>query len=337
MRWPACRRTARGASAPQPFALVATSANPGGEPLVVDDDDAQRRLAGIADLIVTHDRPILVRADDSVMAIIDGAPAFMRRARGFVPEPIDLGDGRAVRARRRRPPQGDGDADARPRGVRLAACRRPRHRRDAALLPRDHRAPDGGARRHAGRRRLRSSSRLSPRRALPRTFGRPWCGCSTTPPISPRSAPSMAVAAPLLGVALDGYGFGDDGGNWGGELMIGRRRRRGGGSAIWRRWRCPAATAPPASPGAWRVAALQRDRPARRARRRASRSIPLAGGAWPRASRLRRPPPAWAGCSTPPPAFSALRLVQDVRGPGGDGAGGAGRDAARARRRLHAR
>ena len=76
---------------PDGFALVATSANPGGEPLVIDDDDARRRLAGIADLIVTHDRPIATRLDDSVLQVIGGAPAFLRRARGFVPDPIDLG------------------------------------------------------------------------------------------------------------------------------------------------------------------------------------------------------------------------------------------------------
>ena len=74
------------------FALVATSANPGGEPLVIDNEDARQTLAKIADLIVTHDRDIVVRADDSVMQMVDGAPAFLRRARGFVPEPIDLGE-----------------------------------------------------------------------------------------------------------------------------------------------------------------------------------------------------------------------------------------------------
>ncbi|MFO1147553.1 MAG: carbamoyltransferase HypF [Alsobacter sp.] len=70
--------------------LVATSANPGGEPLVIDDADAERRLGGIADLVVTHDRPIVIRADDSVLRVIDGAPAFLRRARGYVPDPVAL-------------------------------------------------------------------------------------------------------------------------------------------------------------------------------------------------------------------------------------------------------
>lgn len=77
--------------APVDLVLVATSANPGGEPLVIDDEDARQRLRGIADLIVTHDRPVLVRADDSVMSVVDGAPAFVRRARGYVPRPIPLG------------------------------------------------------------------------------------------------------------------------------------------------------------------------------------------------------------------------------------------------------
>ncbi len=77
--------------------LVATSANPGGEPLVASNEDAQRRLSGIADLVVTHDRDIVVRADDSVMQIVAGAPAYLRRARGYVPEPVDLGsDGPSI-------------------------------------------------------------------------------------------------------------------------------------------------------------------------------------------------------------------------------------------------
>ena len=78
----------------QPFALVMTSANPGGEPLVVDDADAARRLEGICDVIVGHDRAIVVRCDDPVMRVVPGprgpAPLVVRRGRGMVPDGIDL-------------------------------------------------------------------------------------------------------------------------------------------------------------------------------------------------------------------------------------------------------
>jgi hydrogenase maturation protein HypF len=75
---------------PQDLVLVMTSANPGGEPLVTDNAEAYRRLDGIADGVVTHDRDIVVRVDDSVQRFIGGVPTFIRRARGFVPEPIKL-------------------------------------------------------------------------------------------------------------------------------------------------------------------------------------------------------------------------------------------------------
>lgn len=70
--------------------LVMTSANPGGEPLVIDNEEAHQRLSGIADEVVTHDRDILVRADDSVTRVVGGVPTFIRRARGYVPEPVML-------------------------------------------------------------------------------------------------------------------------------------------------------------------------------------------------------------------------------------------------------
>jgi len=72
------------------WAIVATSANPGGEPLLIDNCEAERRLAGIADLIVTHDRDIVSRADDSVTAVVADRTQFIRRARGYVPEPVRL-------------------------------------------------------------------------------------------------------------------------------------------------------------------------------------------------------------------------------------------------------
>lgn len=75
---------------PQALALVMTSANLSGEPLVTDNGQARQALAQIADMIVTHNRDIECRADDSVVRVIDGAPRYIRRARGAAPEPIAL-------------------------------------------------------------------------------------------------------------------------------------------------------------------------------------------------------------------------------------------------------
>lgn len=72
------------------WAIVATSANPGGEPLLIDNHEAELRLSGIADLVVTHDRDIVTRADDSVAMVVAGRTQFIRRARGYVPEPVRL-------------------------------------------------------------------------------------------------------------------------------------------------------------------------------------------------------------------------------------------------------
>jgi len=71
-------------------ALVMTSANLSEEPIAIDNDEAQSRLAGIADAFLMHDREILQRADDSVAAVVDGAPQLLRRARGYVPMAIVL-------------------------------------------------------------------------------------------------------------------------------------------------------------------------------------------------------------------------------------------------------
>ncbi|MDR3504736.1 MAG: carbamoyltransferase HypF [Acidocella sp.] len=71
-------------------ALVATSANRSGEPMVTDEAQAEAELAGIADGFLHHDRRIERAVDDSVLRIIDGAPRLLRAGRGVSPIEMKL-------------------------------------------------------------------------------------------------------------------------------------------------------------------------------------------------------------------------------------------------------
>jgi hydrogenase maturation protein HypF len=70
--------------------LVLTSGNVSDEPIAYDDGDALARLSGIVDAFLTHDRPIHVRADDSVVRVARGGPVPVRRSRGYAPAPLTL-------------------------------------------------------------------------------------------------------------------------------------------------------------------------------------------------------------------------------------------------------
>jgi len=72
-------------------AVVLTSGNLSDEPIIIDDAEAEERLMSVADSFVSHNRRIHNRTDDSVVRIIGGNTAIIRRSRGYVPHPVDLG------------------------------------------------------------------------------------------------------------------------------------------------------------------------------------------------------------------------------------------------------
>jgi hydrogenase maturation protein HypF len=210
-----------------PLALVATSANPQGDPLIIEDDQAHRTLAAIADLIVTHDRAIVTREDDSVLSVIDARPFFIRRARGFVPDPIDLGeDGPNVLGV----------------GGHLKATLCITRGREAFVS--QHVGDLGSAATlrfyHATAQRMLSMLGAAPALTVcdlhPDYASTRFAEAGATPVlrVQHHAAHLASVAAehqlrgPVLGLVLDGHGFGADGAAWGGELIAldGSRWRR---------------------------------------------------------------------------------------------------------------
>jgi hydrogenase maturation protein HypF len=70
--------------------VVMTSGNLSEEPIAIDMDDAVGRLGAVADIYLDHDREILSRCDDSVVRVVNDEMLFLRRSRGWVPLPVGL-------------------------------------------------------------------------------------------------------------------------------------------------------------------------------------------------------------------------------------------------------
>jgi hydrogenase maturation protein HypF len=221
--------------------LVCTSANPGGEPLVIGDAEAVARLEGIADSYLAHNRDILIRCDDSVVRLKDDggiatagvaadSPAaprppslqFIRRARGYTPGAIALADDAppvlacgpylkatvcVTRGAEAFVSQHVGDLDNR------ATCLALEEAAEHLLRIIDVRPAAVACDRHPDFHSTRLAARLAGE------FGVPLVQ------VQHHHAHIAAVAAehrlrgPLLGLALDGVGLGEDGGVWGGELL----------------------------------------------------------------------------------------------------------------------
>ncbi|MBR1164777.1 carbamoyltransferase HypF [Bradyrhizobium elkanii] len=207
--------------------IVATSANSCGEPLVIDNAQALRRLGGIADLVVTHDRDILTRADDTVLSVVAGRPQFVRRARGYVPEPIRLARpvpvvlavGGALkstvtitRGTEAFVSQHIGDLDT---AEGICVFEQTIHHLTSTLdvepvvIAHDMH-PDMASTRFA------------------QASGRALVAVQHHHAHAAAVIAEHGHAGPALALVLDGHGFGSDGGNWGGELLLceGTRFRR---------------------------------------------------------------------------------------------------------------
>lgn len=73
---------------PSDAAWVMTSGNRSGDPVLYDDNQAFEELGAVADYFLVHNRKIYAPLDDSVVTVIHKKPRFIRRSRGYVPEPI---------------------------------------------------------------------------------------------------------------------------------------------------------------------------------------------------------------------------------------------------------
>jgi hydrogenase maturation protein HypF len=208
---------------PGPRLLVMTSGNRGGEPIVTDDREARDRLAGLADAWLGHDRTIHVPCDDSVVRICEGEELPMRRSRGYAPMPLPLpcpvtpalavgGDLKNTfclgRDRTAWLSAHVGDMDD--VATLTAFARAERQLETIADVAPRLLVTD----RHPGYR----SGRWAQRNA----GGRP------VRQVQHHHAHIAAVMAdhgldgtrPVIGVAFDGTGYGDDGAVWGGEFLI---------------------------------------------------------------------------------------------------------------------
>ncbi len=208
--------------------IVLTSGNLSEEPQCTDNHEARAKLSALADHLLMHDRPIVNRQDNSVVRVMAGAPRVLRRARGYAPVPLPL-------------PAGFADA---PPLLAMGG-----ELKSAFCLVRDGRATLS---QHIGD--LEDAATFADYRAnltlhrsllahepevvavdehpdyLSTKLGRELAETAGLKVIAVQHhhahvASCLAengvplAAAPVLGVALDGLGYGPDGTLWGGEFL----------------------------------------------------------------------------------------------------------------------
>nr|WP_281423845.1 Sua5/YciO/YrdC/YwlC family protein [Mesorhizobium silamurunense] len=213
--------------------VVMTSGNRSGEPQCTDNDEARQELAGIADFWLMHDREIVNRLDDSVVRCDGHGISVLRRARGFAPEPLALpagfdgpvralavggdlkaafclaGDGKALLS------QHLGDLDELKNqdawGQALGLYRSLFDTKPDLIV----------ADRHPGYRSTRLAMELA-RETAARFVQVQHHHAHLASCLAQHGR--AIDAPPVLGIILDGLGYGDDGTIWGGEFLLGGYR-----------------------------------------------------------------------------------------------------------------
>jgi hydrogenase maturation protein HypF len=209
--------------------LVMTSGNRSDEPQAIDDLDAVQRLGTFVDLFLMHDRPIARRLDDSVARVARGEVRLLRRARGYAPAPLPL------------PP---GFSDAAPvlalgGDLKAAVCLT----RDGEALLSHHLGDLADSLTHQEFEKAVDACALLFAHAPallacdmhPGYHSTVWAQKAASRlglpllPVQHHHAHIAAVmterlwpreAGPVVGIALDGLGFGADGTVWGGEILL---------------------------------------------------------------------------------------------------------------------
>ncbi|MFE1878456.1 carbamoyltransferase HypF [Streptomyces diastatochromogenes] len=212
---------------PGPRVLVMTSGNRSGEPIVTDDAEALTRLAGLADAWLAHDRPIASPCDDSLLRVRpDGTEQVLRRSRGYVPRPLRL----PVPVRPALAVGGDlknalcvGEGDLAWFGPHIgdmgdlatleAAERAERHlSRLTGVTPRLIAADRHPGYHSTGSARRRASQLTSTSLELVQHHHAHIA--------SAMAEHGLDGTTPVIGIAFDGTGYGDDDTVWGGEVLL---------------------------------------------------------------------------------------------------------------------
>ncbi|RQO51678.1 carbamoyltransferase HypF [Rhodococcus sp. KBW08] len=205
-----------------PAVLVMTSANIGGEPILFSDSDLAR-LDCLADGVLTHNRPILMPCDDSVMRIVDSGRQLLRRSRGYAPLPVaapfDLPPTLAVGADLKNtfclaegacvwPSQHIGDMGDLAVIDSFAASER-HFESITGVVPQQIACDEHPRYRSSSWARRRSGDRPV------RVVGHHHAHVASVMGENGRDG-----SEPVLGMAFDGTGYGADGAVWGGELLL---------------------------------------------------------------------------------------------------------------------